>query len=47
MDCMEVIGVELIGGMDLGSVHNRQMEHARDRRREFERRAGGRRCRAA
>jgi hypothetical protein len=40
-ECAEVIGAELVSGMDVGSGRGRQMEHGRDRRRESRRRASG------
>jgi hypothetical protein len=42
-ECTELIGVELGGGMDLGSGRGRRMERGRDRRHEFGRRAQRRR----
>jgi hypothetical protein len=41
MECSEVVGAKIVGGMDLSSGHGRQMEYDRDGRREFRRRVGG------
>jgi hypothetical protein len=46
-ECAKVVDVELVGGMDLGSGRDRQMEHERNGRRESRQLAAGagERCR--